>query len=258
MLCCGMHLPRLHQSRAPLDGTVLSKQSGATVLFEDGYVLKYGDRVKCNEFEAMKLVSEQTNVPVPTPLAYFDPNPDLGIISMAFVPGQPLKNTWTEMPSHTQNSVITQLKGYAAEWRKIKQPAESCNNMSVCGIIGGPVSCEVPVPGRNFTGPFPDDHTFRKTIGESYYLNNGRRRTPEEVTDSLPSSCSVTVTCHREIFWSMVERSQGSLTGNSLDGILITGNTRSYATMNGRSRYLHFSNPIQKVWLRSTLYDMYY
>ena len=115
------------------------------------------------------------------------------------------------MPSHTQNSVLTQLKGYAAEWRKLKQPA-SCNNMSVCGIVGDPVSCEVPVPGRKFTGPFPDDHTFRKTIGEAYYANAGRRRTPEEVTDSLPSSSS-SVLSHCDLAPRNILVDGGKITG---------------------------------------------
>ena len=58
------------------------------------------------------------------------------------------------MLSHIQKSVLMQLKGYAAEWRKIVQPA-TCNSMLACGIMGGPVSHQV-LPGRDFTGPFPE------------------------------------------------------------------------------------------------------
>lgn len=81
-----------------------------------------------------------------------------------------------------------------------------------------------------FTGPFPDDLLFRKAIGESYHLTAGHRRTPEEITDSLPPF----VDSHLEslrlwcpgTFSSMVQRSQGSLTGNSRDGILSIGKIR--------------------------------
>jgi hypothetical protein len=113
---------------------------------------------------------------------------------MSLVAGHVLSDAWTDMPSQTRDSIMTQLKGYVSEWRRVTQPA-SCNGAFVCGVTGGPVSSYVPIPGPPFTGPFSDDFTFRKTIGEAYYASAGRRRTPTEVTDSLPPSSSVLTHC---------------------------------------------------------------
>jgi hypothetical protein len=135
---------------------LLSRQMGAVVHCEDGGVYKHGRRVKCNEFDAMKLVAEHTNVPVPRSLQY-EQLGNMGMIVMSFIPGTPLSDMWKEMPSHNRQSVLTQLRGYVAEWRKISQPVQ-CNRAFV---MGGAVSDKVPIPGREFTGPFLDDATFR-------------------------------------------------------------------------------------------------
>jgi hypothetical protein len=166
---------------------------GAVVLIQDECIYKYGTRVKRNEYDAMKLVAEATYVPVPRVVQY-EQLGKMGIIAMSVIPGVPLSSTWTTMPSHSRKSVLAQLKGYVAEWRRIAQPAE-CSGAFVCGAMGGVVSPHVPIPGRRFTGPFLDDPTFRKAIGASYYMHAGRRRTPEEVADALPPSSSVLTHC---------------------------------------------------------------
>jgi aminoglycoside phosphotransferase len=171
---------------------VLARQSGAVVYFDDGLVYKYGDRVKRNEFDAMKLVAEHTSVPVPRNLEYAQID-EMGMIAMSSIPGTPLSDTWEEMPSQNKQSILTQLRGYATEWRKIPQPT-NCKGALVCGVMGGEVSDDVPIPGPKFLGPFFDDATFRQAIGEAYYKTAGRRRTPQEVTDSLPLSFSSVLT----------------------------------------------------------------
>ncbi|GBE86968.1 kinase-like domain-containing protein [Sparassis latifolia] len=187
--------PADHGSEYVEEPTVetLSHQGGATVQLYNGQLIyKFGHRVKENEFHAMKLVSEHTSIPVPrvTDWAQFNKT---GFLVMSFIPGKPLSESWDSMPSQSRHSIVSQLKGHLTQLRQIPKPAE-CNGAFVCGAMGGPVSTEVPIPGRQFTGPFADDLTFRKAIGDAYFATAGRRYTPAEVTAFLPSSSKSVLT----------------------------------------------------------------
>jgi len=166
---------------------------GAIVEYDRNlYLYKHGSRVRRNEADALRLIEQHTSVPVPHVFdSYFG---DVGIIVMSFINGQPLSTLWDEMPSQHKHSILAQLKGYIAQWRRIPQPSE-CDGAYSCGILGGSLSPDVAVPGRDFTGPFATNLEFRKAIADSYYQNAGRRVTPEEVVASLPPSQSVLTHC---------------------------------------------------------------
>ena len=165
----------------------IASQGGATIAHDGKYVYKYGTRVNRSEFEVMKLIAKKTTVPVPAVYDYEEQGGQ-GCIKMAFVRGQPLSNTWATMSDESQQAIITTLKGYIAQWRAIGRPD---TYPMYCNVLGEALSPEVPIPGRNYVGPYANDLTFRQTIGHAYQAAHGHRRTPQQVTDSLPASTPV-------------------------------------------------------------------
>ena len=140
-----------------------------------------------SEYEVMKLIANYTTVPVPAVYNYEEHGGE-GRITMAFVQGQPLSNTWATMSHQSQQAIIDTLKGYIAQWRAIGLPD---TYPMYCNVLGGALSREVPIPGHNYVGPYADDLTFRQAIGHAYRAAHGYRYTPEQVTNSLPASTPV-------------------------------------------------------------------
>jgi tRNA A-37 threonylcarbamoyl transferase component Bud32 len=121
-------------------------------------VVKSGDCVRLAEAAAMKLVRDQTTIPVPKVFnAYKDDVSGHVRIVMEFVEGNVLDDVWDKFSDDQKKDVIRQLRGYLSQLRNIKG--------SFIGSVDG-TACE----DQLFTdeigayGPYEDEDAFNQGI----------------------------------------------------------------------------------------------
>lgn len=118
---------------------VLSHQGTVKVLlFDDEVVLKVGSRVLPSEELAMRLVKENTDVPVPE--VYLGTyTPTQGRLAMSVIPGSPLKNVWDDLPDDgTKKRIRIEIWGMIEKLRQnIHKPPE-LNHLFLCLADGSP------------------------------------------------------------------------------------------------------------------------
>jgi phosphotransferase family enzyme len=171
---------------------IISRQGGCIVREHDGcYITKTGARVRRAEEEALKLVKQYTDVPVPDIIySIYKADIDQGQLGMTLIPGSPLQLSWSNLDDATKGRVCSETWDMIAKWRKIPQPPK-LSRFFQCSADGSPT---YDVLIRDLADPpmnLVDDDALRARIFERY-LYHGGRRYEKELPDMLPrSSCSV-------------------------------------------------------------------
>jgi aminoglycoside phosphotransferase len=149
-----------------------NKLGGKAILqVSESKVLKIGPYVAEGEAAAMRLVAEKTDVPVPIVYEAGVLRTDRYIL-MDRIEGVALREAWSDMSPEHQRSVLSQLKRYVAEWRKIKGPHFG-------GVSGGP--CEDVIfkhpwdwPTEATYGPYASRKAFNEGVVTA--LRNSRHQ----------------------------------------------------------------------------------
>ena len=182
---------------------VLSKQMGRLVLQLDvSYVIKEGSGVQPSEAEAMRLVFQHTDVPVPevlfTEFHHVNEIPDPqhclkrdlnlldGWIGMAIAPGRPLTEKWDTLDGDAKESICLQLWDLVAKIRTIAPPPK-LSELYQCLADGSP-SCDPMLENLQWPPrPLLSDADVRARIYERY-LRFGGLRYKDQLPRMLPRS----------------------------------------------------------------------
>ena len=179
--------------------TILSKQGGVKVLlFNDELILKVGGRVRPSEEVAMKLVKEDTDIPVPEVyLATYTPSE--GRLAMSVISGTLLKDVWDNLDDKTKKHVCSETWAMIAKLQRIQKPPE-LQHLFLCLADGSPCVNDPLVAGNcciSSPGTLLNDDAVRARIYECYYEENGRKY-ENELPDMLPRS-NASVFAHADI-----------------------------------------------------------
>lgn len=166
-------------------------------------IVKSGRSVRLSEAESMRFVSERTTIPIPQVYeAYTDEQSGMARIVMEYIPGDNLDQVWDTYDDAQKESVISQLRGYMDQLRRIK------------GTFIGSVDhswCNDPYfdgdPGAY--GPFASEDDFNQGIVKA-------------IKDAQPHDW-VGFTC--DILLEVMEGHETVMTHNDLDprNILVRG-----------------------------------
>jgi Phosphotransferase enzyme family len=169
---------------------VLSKQGGAIVQqLNDGKVVKFGDRVKPSEVAAMKLVLQDTDIPLPDFIHQeFDHQRGIGYLWMEFIPGSRLDSLWKNLDDALKQRVCQDTWDIITKIRKIPRPPKY-QRLFQCTADGStskdPLLEDLKEPPR----PLLNDTALRERIYERY-LHYAGRRYAKQLPDMLPRSSS--------------------------------------------------------------------
>ncbi|KAF2807507.1 uncharacterized protein BDZ99DRAFT_465361 [Mytilinidion resinicola] len=154
----------------------------------DDQIGKSGSRVRPREEAALRLVGNQTDVPVPE--VYFGTyNENHGDLFMSIIPGSPLKDHWDTLDEKTKERLCRDIWSLIGKIRQIPKPPEF-KDFFLCSADG---TCSQDVYIEDLKSPpqpLIDDAAVRARIFERYYHFYGRRYTKEEILAMLPSSQS--------------------------------------------------------------------
>ena len=169
---------------------VLSKQGGAIVQqLNDGDVVKFGDRVKPSEAAAMKLVLQDTDVPLPDFVHQeFDHQRGIGYLWMDFIPGSRLDFLWRSLDDALKQRLCLDTWDIITRIRKIPRPPKYKRffQCSADGSASGdPLLKDLNEPPR----PILNDVALRERI-YGRYLHHAGRRYAKQLPDMLPRSSS--------------------------------------------------------------------
>lgn len=118
-------------------------------------VVKLGPDVHMAEAISMKFIRDHTTIPVPKVLNTYERDGYRYII-MEFVEGKLLKNIWPTLSRDNKSVILSELKDYISQIRKIRSP-----NNRISSVTGGPV-----VDRRQLSsisgGPFRLEADFNK------------------------------------------------------------------------------------------------
>ncbi|KAJ5442169.1 kinase-like protein [Penicillium cf. griseofulvum] len=184
---------------------VLDKQMGRLVIeWDASWVTKSGFGVRSAEAEAMKLVSKNTEVPVPEVL-FTDFSADeakmeteteesskpnfhapKGLIAMTIIPGIPLQKKWDSLDDEAKESICLQLWDLISKIRNIARPQE-LEGPYQCAADGSPSHDPMLEDLQNPVRPLTNDLDLRARIYERY-LRCGGSRYKNQLLDMLPRS----------------------------------------------------------------------
>jgi aminoglycoside phosphotransferase len=178
--------------------TVLHNQMGRTVLeFDFSFIYKYAPGMRPAEAEAMRLVSEQTSVPVPEVLSKGF-NPGHEYIEMTLIPGFPLNERWDGLDEKAKESICHQTWDLISKIRDIKPPSELQGlGLFQCLADGSPSRDKLLEDLQEPARPLMSDSELRVRIYERY-LHFGGRRYMDQLPDMLPRASSSVFT-HADI-----------------------------------------------------------
>jgi len=83
--------------------------------------IKYGVGVYLSEAAALRMVAENTSIPVPKVYTAFQRH-DVTYILMEFIEGEPIGKGWEERPMAERESFLRELRGYFEQLRTIPHP----------------------------------------------------------------------------------------------------------------------------------------
>ncbi|KAI0876158.1 kinase-like domain-containing protein [Hypoxylon argillaceum] len=186
------------------DPRILSKQWGCEVrIFDEGIVLKRGDRVTRSEEAALRIVREHTTIPVPevywTEYSTVNGLP-YGQIFMEHISGSSLDGLWDALEPSSKERLCNQVWGFVEQLRKIPKPLE-LETLYQCGADGSGsqdvLLRDFKAPPRSPSLPILDDESLRRRINEGYlHCNGGSYR--EHLPDFLPRS-DISVFTHADL-----------------------------------------------------------
>ncbi|KAK3176560.1 hypothetical protein OEA41_007883 [Lepraria neglecta] len=160
----------------------LSRAAGAHVVCHDNnLVLKSGQRVRCGEEHAMRLVEQHTNVPVPRIIFSSYLHDGKGEIGMNFIPGCTLGTIWDRLDVRDKERLCHDIWSMISQWRQIIRPPHLAH-LYQCLADGSPATPDpllkdLDDPRR----PLYTDEAVRARIHQRYLHYFGRR-----FADTLP------------------------------------------------------------------------
>jgi hypothetical protein len=104
------------QFNAATDLTAELKGGSKILQVSEHTILKVGWRVHMGEAEALVLLAERSQIPVPEVLSAYTIN-DIGFILMTKIDGQTLGSCMDSMSPEELSAISRQLKAYILEWR---------------------------------------------------------------------------------------------------------------------------------------------
>ena len=146
-------LPAPLPTTAEIESSAQILKNGAVKVVAVGthFVVKYGKRLNLEEGRMMVFVQQNTRVPVPQVFALYQQD-GKNFIVMQKVHGQTLQATWHTFGDRKKREIISQLKGYVEQIRKIQSPADYCSL--------GKQSLLHPIfasPSDDYNGPFDSE-----------------------------------------------------------------------------------------------------
>ncbi|PGH02012.1 hypothetical protein AJ79_07750 [Helicocarpus griseus UAMH5409] len=183
--------PRMTPEVLPADGeviTVLAKQTGRVLLMHDcSYVSKTGKSVRPSEAEAMRLVANQSAVPVPE-VIYAQFSGGNGSIGMTIIPGFSLQEHWESLDDETKKSLCHQTWELIAKLRQIPQKP-ALKHLFQCAADGSPALDPLLEDFEQPARPLESDLQLRSRIYERY-IRFGGTLYKDQLLDMLPHSSS--------------------------------------------------------------------
>lgn len=175
---------------------MLSNQGGARVILDDNEVVhKSGSKIVPCEEDAMKLVQQYTDVPIP--VVYLSGySPDHGFLAMSLVPGITLDSCWSSLDKQTKERLCRETWALISKIREIPKPPK-LNHIFQCSADGSPTHDVLIEDLENPRRPILSDEALRGRICERYHHYNGRKHT-EKLPSFLPRS-DVSVFTHGDI-----------------------------------------------------------
>jgi len=194
---------------------LLSKQPGATITeIDPGVVRKNGDRVTRNEEAALRLVKEETTVPVPELYGadyFIIQGEEYGNFLMDLVDGCTLQSQWDSFGDSTKDRICREIWGIVEQLRRIAPPA-SFSHLFQYGADGSPSKDVLLKDLHDPPAPIETDDALRARILERYRHYNGESF-PENLPDHLPRS-SASVFTHGDLTpRNIMLDSSGRITG---------------------------------------------
>lgn len=179
---------------------LLSKQGGSVITeIDPGVVLKRGTRVTRNEEAAMRIVKEQTTVPIPELYGanYFTiQGKEHGNLLMGLVDGCTLESQWDNFGDSTKDRICREIWGFVEQLRCVAPPA-SFSHLFQFGADGSPSRDILLRDLHDPPTPIESDDALRARIYERYLHFNGGSF-PQYLPDHLPRS-STTVFTHGDL-----------------------------------------------------------
>ncbi|KAL9615667.1 MAG: hypothetical protein Q9160_009347 [Pyrenula sp. 1 TL-2023] len=159
---------------------VLMERSSAKVVgVGEHFIVKYGFGVSLREGDSMRFIKESTSIPVPTLYASFeifeptDTSRKKTFLIMERIRGGTLQSIWSKLDVSTKKAVVSKLKDFFNEMRKLESPGGYC-------ALGGRA-----LPDRVFydnpVKVFDNESDLHEAIVENYLGNpfNAEYGTPK-------------------------------------------------------------------------------
>jgi len=121
----------------PSTAIEICPRSMATKIYyvsESNKILKTSRRVRVAEADAMRLVADQTQIPVPEVFDAYERD-GIGYIWMSKIEGQPLSDVFFKLSEEDFHTIISQLSRYIKELRTIKGTYFGCPGGQPCPDI---------------------------------------------------------------------------------------------------------------------------
>ncbi|KAG5782230.1 hypothetical protein H9Q73_004099 [Fusarium xylarioides] len=131
-----------------------------------GLYLKYNSNLDTlrNEYNALKVVEQKSNIPAPRVFDIVSQNndeDDLSYLLMSRVPGTSLAICRDALSDQDYANLSVQLKDCVSQMRDIPKPANY--DMAICNTLGG--ACRDPrIRDWSPIGPFPDEASFSQNL----------------------------------------------------------------------------------------------
>ncbi|KAL3480414.1 kinase-like protein [Aspergillus californicus] len=203
--------------------TILNPRTlSANEIFQitESTVLKVGWRVRMSEAEALILVADKTNVPVPKVLSAYTIG-DLGFILMSKIEGDTLGSHEDSLSTEQFESIIHQLKSHVLEWRTLRSPYLGSVDGGPCEDIIFRHIWDANAPPKDY-GPFQSLEDYKLGIIEAVRLSrppNYWTEAEEELKERILSysienaASDLGVLTHGDLHSGNIMVKDGSVTG---------------------------------------------
>jgi len=162
-------LPSVEDVHASKD-VLYSMGSGTVAGMGPDIIVKYGERVRLSEAEAMKYIGENTNIPVPAVLKAFEWEGKT-YIYMTRLPGKTLEDCLDKFSDSQLERIVEQLAGYVNEMRSLGESNYiGSTNHAPCTDYFWQYNDDLPA------GPFDTETEFHDLIISAYHSRWGESR----------------------------------------------------------------------------------
>lgn len=139
---------------------------GTVLMVSNSICIKYGrssSTVQVTEAYTLQFVAKNTSIPVPKVLCTFE-HRGMSYVVMERIHGKVLGAGWVYRSTESKEHLLSQLRAYIQELRRLQAPAGT----GVANVVGGALyDCRMPGSSMRF-GPFRDVVDFHRHLRQDF------------------------------------------------------------------------------------------